>query len=387
LYFPGSLADNLVFVIPNLSIIKIITELMQRICSYRAKKEVPRHVIEMALEGKISEVTLKESATCRELSQLFPHFEVKLLKLFQHLLVAAKGSNDQQYFIPALLPVIHSSEANPFPRSKPLLYYFHNGSPMGFFCAMIINILSDQSQTYEFHSSSWSIVTNPNLLNYSNRIILSNTSMNGIFVLIEKLYWFEVICEDFNNQKAINKAVDVAIASVISKRNLPIDIKPQKAFLCPCGSSPSHVCIANVHENVTNTCSHTKQTRNASKDESSWFDHKGTNLYSKPRIGDLVRVLAPVAPQYSTIGICLHVPMNKLGLDPRNDHMVNLQSTLQWWITNGPSVNSPVTWDNIITVIEGPVQNYELSQEIKRFAMSAAVREMPDSYRSKCKIH
>jgi hypothetical protein len=142
------------------------------------------------------------------------------------------------------------------------------------------------------------------------------------------------------------------------------DIKPQKAFLCPCGSSPSHVCIANVHENVTNTCSHTKQTRNASKDESSWFDHKGTNLYSKPRIGDLVRVLAPVAPKYSTIGICLHVPMDKLGLDPRNDHMVNLQSTLQWWITNGPSVNSPVTWDNIITVIEGPVQNYELAREM-----------------------
>ena len=84
--------------------------------------------------------------------------------------------------------------------------------------------------------------------------------------------------------------------------------------------------------------------------------------------------MAPVAPRYSAIGTALNVPMSTLGLLPLPDyHQNNLSQTLQWWLNNGnnPEINSPVTWDNIISVIDGPiVQNYEVAQRIREFIKS-----------------
>ena len=95
---------------------------------------------------------------------------------------------------------------------------------------------------------------------------------------------------------------------------------------------------------------------------------------TKPHLSDLCTLLAPIAPQYSVIGTALRVPMSTLGLHSLPDyHQDNLRHTLEWWLNNGnrPDINSPVTWDNIITVIEGPViQNYEIVQQMREFITS-----------------
>ena len=84
--------------------------------------------------------------------------------------------------------------------------------------------------------------------------------------------------------------------------------------------------------------------------------------------------MAPIAPQYSAIGTALRVPMSTLGLQCSPDtHQDNLRRTLEWWINNGDrsDINSPMTWDNIITVIEGPViQNYQTAHQMREFITS-----------------
>ena len=92
---------------------------------------------------------------------------------------------------------------------------------------------------------------------------------------------------------------------------------------------------------------------------------------TRPRLRDLCTLLAPIAPQYYAIGTALKVPMDTLGLVYSPDaYQDNLKCTLEWWLNNGdkPTINSPVTWDNIISVVESPaVQNYEVAQRIRQF--------------------
>jgi hypothetical protein len=91
-------------------------------------------------------------------------------------------------------------------------------------------------------------------------------------------------------------------------------------------------------------------------------------LSDRPQLLDLMNILAEIAPQYDDIGTALNVPMSSLGLPDNPDkYKDNLRRTLEWWLINGDSVGSPVTYNTIINAIEGPiVQNYRLSQEIKK---------------------
>ena len=70
--------------------------------------------------------------------------------------------------------------------------------------------------------------------------------------------------------------------------------------------------------------------------------------------------------------------MSTLGLEHLlNPYPEKLQLTLEYCLNNGnrPDINSPVTWDNIITVIEGLViQNYQIAQQIREFITSIIVQ-------------
>ena len=83
---------------------------------------------------------------------------------------------------------------------------------------------------------------------------------------------------------------------------------------------------------------------------------------------DILNILAKKAPKYGDIGTALRVPLERLGLIYHPDnHQDNLRRTLQWWMNNGNSIGSPVTFDTLIEAIEGPiVQNYELAQKIRK---------------------
>jgi hypothetical protein len=392
LYYHDSPASDLVFVIPQNSIIQIISELMDKICKHRSRNNP--FTKKLVLGGKLSENDVnKHSGTSEQLSKIFPQFNKKLLDLFQHLLVAAKNDTDQDYFMPALLPVVEPHQST---QSTCLLFYFRKGTPMGLFCAVVVHLLSNQSHPHRAPHVAWSLITDCSTPNYSNQIVLSN-SLNEEIVLIERLHWFEIHLRNGESvhKNVIREAFDLAIKATIKQRDLVINVNPQYAVYCPCNcpsASPSHIAIFDENLNVKcsetdrfvdvdkswfeDECSITKFSKKATSNQSSCPGYEGSNLYSKPRIGDLTILLAPVAPQYNTIGTCLHVPMSQLGLDPRVSHQDNLRTTLQWWINNGdsPHINSPVTWDNIIKVFEnGPVelQNYELVQKIKQYAISS----------------
>lgn len=96
-----------------------------------------------------------------------------------------------------------------------------------------------------------------------------------------------------------------------------------------------------------------------------------------------MNLLAPIAPRYSLIGVGLKVPISSLGCTPLPDYNIdNLMRTLKWWLDNGnsPKVNSAVTWENIIGVIEGPiVQNFEVSETMRKFLLEKYVQCNCDS--------
>ena len=99
-------------------------------------------------------------------------------------------------------------------------------------------------------------------------------------------------------------------------------------------------------------------------------------LSAKPELVDLMYLLSDLAPKYERIGMSLNVPVFSLGLDPHSEyHQKNLGIILEWWINNGnnPKYHSPVTWENIIKVIE--VFHYEKSKEMRAFL------QKPDVYK------
>lgn len=73
----------------------------------------------------------------------------------------------------------------------------------------------------------------------------------------------------------------------------------------------------------------------------------------KPDIGDLLLILAEIQYQWSSIGMALNVP--EQGLQYQNSPNIDkLKATLQTWI-DGNGRHSPVTWEQLIDAIEGPI--------------------------------
>ena len=68
---------------------------------------------------------------------------MKLFKLFQELLIAAKLS-PHEYFIPALLPLKDVTHVPSLYNADypPLLFCFENAVPMSHFCAVIVHLFS-----------------------------------------------------------------------------------------------------------------------------------------------------------------------------------------------------------------------------------------------------
>ena len=80
----------------------------------------------------------------------------------------------------------------------------------------------------------------------------------------------------------------------------------------------------------------------------------------------LLRLLSPVIDKWQQIG-------NLLGVDPNTIETlsyssfpdnVKMSKMLQSWLDNEPT---PATWNDIISVIEGPLQKKSLATEIRQF--------------------
>ena len=81
-----------------------------------------------------------------------------------------------------------------------------------------------------------------------------------------------------------------------------------------------------------------------------------------------MRLLSPATAKWVEMGLLLGVDYNTIdGLCYSNssDH-VKMSKMLQSWLDNQPT---PVTWENIIGTIEGPLQKKSLAIEIRKFLM------------------
>ena len=90
----------------------------------------------------------------------------------------------------------------------------------------------------------------------------------------------------------------------------------------------------------------------------------------KPEKLTLLRVLSPVAAKWYEIGDLLGVDSNTIdSLSVSNYHnSVKMSKMLQSWLENEPT---PVTWDNILKVLEGPLEMKSLAVQIQQFLNSS----------------
>ena len=222
LYYPK--VAPIVFVLPE-SVIKIIDELMLEICKARQERGLSKAIKRMAIEGIISKDVLKMNSKCQKISKEFQDFETKLLAIFEHLHVASKLSGkDDEFFMPALLPLTDTSNPNPFSVSAlcPFLLYFEKGVSIGLFCKFINYLHSCENE------KKLSIVSSLESPNYSNLIVMSYPKCDGKIAFVECLCWFEVHCEILKDQPIIREVIESALEFFNE------GIEPQKGFLCPC---------------------------------------------------------------------------------------------------------------------------------------------------------
>ena len=258
LYYPEKVS-KLVFIDPY-SLIQVVNELMVLICKIRSGVDVGRGgnaLTQMAKFGIItSEVLLhKDLKMFADISTKFHDFINHLFNIFTHLLLAKKLPSNKppndQYFMPALLPLIDPLEAVRFSSSgsTPLLFHFKNGAPVGFFCAMIVNLLSsedyitDDDNSGLYNDFSWSLDKGSYPEMHSNAIILRNNNLFGRVSLIESSDSFEIHCEDCEDQAEVKEAIENAIKETKTKRNIGKGMKLDIAFFCPCGEQPRHIAI------------------------------------------------------------------------------------------------------------------------------------------------
>ena len=213
---------------------QLTTENMKRVCKDASTREYND-----ALEHDPNNTELKEARD--KALQNFedfraqyknPQFEVKLLKLFQELLIAAVlPSND--YFVPALLPlkdVTHDPHNYPY-ALPPLLFCFEAAVPMGLFCAIIVHLLSQSCVEWKL---------NEHEMNYSNYFALKYDVIN--IILVEQLNCIELHCNDQDYQGIARESVEEAIKSAAEKHSLSINYK--KGFYCSCDGAKDGKHIA-----------------------------------------------------------------------------------------------------------------------------------------------
>ena len=232
LYYPK--VAPIVFVFPE-SVIKIIDELMLEICKARQERDLSKAIRRMAIEGIISKDVLKMNSKCQEVSKDFQDFETKLLAIFEHLHVASKLSGkDDEFFMPALLPLTNTSNPNPFSDSAPcpFLLYFEKGVSIGLFCKFINHLHS-----YDIKKKKLSIVSSFESPNYSNLIVMSYPKCDGKIAFVECLCWFEVHCKILKDRPIIYGVIESALEFFDE------GIEPQKGFLCPCEEEHRHAAI------------------------------------------------------------------------------------------------------------------------------------------------
>ena len=92
---------------------------------------------------------------------------------------------------------------------------------------------------------------------------------------------------------------------------------------------------------------------------------------TKPKKHVLLTLLSPIYHLWRELGDLLGVDsgkINSLSISLHTD-LAKMSDVLQSWLDSEPT---PVTWNNIINMIEGPLQNKTLADEICQKVISSS---------------
>ncbi|XP_019852134.1 PREDICTED: uncharacterized protein LOC109582028 [Amphimedon queenslandica] len=391
---------------------------------------------DLRVKGSLSVEILKSSDAFKVIAkQLFnDDYDIcfkKLIALFQYLKIAAEEREEGQFVMPALLPLQDVNTIKlPFPQTKssPLLFYFKNAVPMGFFCAIIVHLLSE--------SNPWKIFSEEG--SFSNFCTLQQKIKRGRFfkiALVEKLNCIEIYCDKGQYPLKAKNELDKAIDSVI--KVLKLCGKPSPAFYCPCKKGGEHVATVDLKEWDNSSIDCTLYSSLELSDEKyndyfSWFftqedypnvpvvdetdgpdsmqcakvdivpslvavpptkrvraeeekfkDEQAAKLIKKetqkvatfldvlldmkPQMGDLNRLFdSSAAHHYLTIGIALGVKVDDLPPNPQSTTS-NLILVFQRWIDS----DKEVTWRKVLQVCDDYPHKFGLVKaEVEKFLSS-----------------
>ena len=239
LYYPD--VSNLVFIKPE-SLIELIRQLVIRVHEERLLSDEERLSSDeerlssdefcvisgenkrVIKHGIISKSVFEESEIFAEVANSFPNLSSELLRIFENLLIATEMPEKDTLFMPALLPLADPSKINK--SSQCMLYYFDKGVPLGLFCAMIVNLLSEKVHTKNesYYDLVWKIDDDSTM--YSNFITLIHYRMDGRrVILVESNDLYEIYFECKQDKAIGEKAIDDSLKKTINKRNFKVTPK------------------------------------------------------------------------------------------------------------------------------------------------------------------
>ena len=265
LYYPPEVT-NLVFISPY-NLIQVVNELTILVCKVRRGDDVgsgPYALQQMAKFGILSSEALSNNQLkmFKQMSSNFTGFESHLFNILTHLSLASKLPHyilHNAIFMPALLPLTDPSKGIPcsFINDTPLLFYFEKGTPIGFFCAIIVNLLSKESKKDDCNGFQWKLhdkFTDRDKF-YSNFVVLRDDKSKCTLALVESFDYFEIHCKDSKDPPKVKEAIESAIIDTASRQKQMLHLTTIEkkvifkiAFYSPCDkeTEDGHFHIATI---------------------------------------------------------------------------------------------------------------------------------------------
>ena len=268
-YYHESPAKDIVFVKLD-SLIDIIRDLMIHVCKFRKDDQALMEERELFYNGFLSQERLESFKSYKNVADICGNksekkFSEKLFGLFEHLDIAAKLEN-KKFLMPALLPV---SDLQQLHSTVPLLFYFKTAVPMGLYCAVIVHL------SIRVPENEWRITSKcSNFSNYFNLQRDRGAGLSSTVVLVEKLKYIEVYCDDKDERLNVINDIERAISEVMKKKKIDYEM-PQQGFYCPCGEKEKHTAKSNKKGCIICEKSGGNQiTEDTCEEYWSWFKNK-----------------------------------------------------------------------------------------------------------------
>ena len=268
-YYHESPAKDIVFVKLD-SLIDIIRDLMIHVCKFRNDDRALMEERELFYNGFLSQERLESFNSYKKVADICGNkpekkFSEKLLGLFEHLDIAVKLEN-KNFLMPALLPV---SDLQQLHSTGPLLFYFKTAVPMGLYCAVIVHL------SIRVPENEWRIISEcGNFSNYFNLQKDCGAGLSSTVVLVEKLKYIEVYCDDKDERLNVTNDIERAISEVMKKKKINYEM-PQQGFYCPCGEKEKHTAKPNKKGCIICEISERNQITEDTREEYwSWFKNK-----------------------------------------------------------------------------------------------------------------